>query len=412
MPQNAIIRANGTGDYTTLAAWEAAEQNSDYGSITIGRVDGFFDLGTGFLAISGTWINGAQLEPFDSADGFDGTERQLCGLTSSNTNRAIRGQTSGIILNGLEVYLTSTGTGRTLQGDAVGNITANDCLIHSTASRSIQTVETNNCVLVTMIGSTGNPMTGTCVLNNSSVFTDSTQDMGNAATVTANDTVSVNAGTGADWDAGVTQSNNASTDTTADTLDNIVVADEFVSATPVASGDYRILSTGDLALNGIGAFIQSGGGGGTLTADTGAYLYTGANADLLTSRILTANSGTYNYTGTSVSLVKGLMLNADTGNYTYSGTDVTLTFTPVGAAVLVADSGSYVYTGADIGFNRNRVIIAATGSYSYNGTDIQFIVPGQIWTDKPTVSTTWINQDATVTNWTNQTPTSTIWTDK
>mgnify|MGYP003646834400 CR=1 FL=1 len=75
MPQNAIIRANGTGDYTTIIAWEAAEQSSDYGTITVGRVDGFFDAGASQTIISGTWPNGARLEPFDPADAFDGTER-------------------------------------------------------------------------------------------------------------------------------------------------------------------------------------------------------------------------------------------------------------------------------------------------------------------------------------------------
>jgi large exoprotein involved in heme utilization and adhesion len=58
----------------------------------------------------------------------------------------------------------------------------------------------------------------------------------------------------------VTQSNNASTDATADTLTNIVVADNFVSTTPLTSGDYRIKSGSPLDTNGIGAFVQSSGG--------------------------------------------------------------------------------------------------------------------------------------------------------
>lgn len=41
MPQNAIIRADGTGDYTSPIAWEAGEQSSNYGSIAVGRLDGF-----------------------------------------------------------------------------------------------------------------------------------------------------------------------------------------------------------------------------------------------------------------------------------------------------------------------------------------------------------------------------------
>ena len=45
MPQNAIIRADGTGDYTNIIAWQAGENAANYGSETIGRVDGFFDQG-------------------------------------------------------------------------------------------------------------------------------------------------------------------------------------------------------------------------------------------------------------------------------------------------------------------------------------------------------------------------------
>lgn len=140
----------------------------------------------------------------------------------------------------------------------------------------------------------------------------------------------------------------------------------------------------------------------TLTADSGSYSYTGTNAELIRAKILIAASGSYTYTGTSVNLLKGHLLAADSGSYVYTGTDATLIFTPAGSFVLTADTGTYSYTGQDINFNRNRVIIASSGNYTYNGTDIQIILPGQIWTDKPSVST----------NWTNQTKVTTIWTDK
>lgn len=149
-------------------------------------------------------------------------------------------------------------------------------------------------------------------------------------------------------------------------------------------------------------WIDLGGGGISVTVDSGTYLYNGTDVSLITSRILTVNSGTYNYTGTSVNLVRGLVLNADTGNYTYTGADATLTFTPAGAFILTADSGVYAYTGTDINFNRDRVIIASSGTYTYSGTNIQIILPGQIWTDKPTVSTTWTNQAQTITIWTDK----------
>ncbi len=145
-----------------------------------------------------------------------------------------------------------------------------------------------------------------------------------------------------------------------------------------------------------------GGGGVTVTAESGTYLYTGTDANLLVSRIMQASSGSYTYTGTSINLLKGYVLTAQSGSYSYLGQDVTLTYTPVGANILIADSGSYALTGTNINFNRDRVMIASSGSYLYQGTDIQITLPGQIWTDKPSVAT----------NWTNQTNVTTIWTDK
>lgn len=145
-----------------------------------------------------------------------------------------------------------------------------------------------------------------------------------------------------------------------------------------------------------------GGGGVTVTAESGTYLYAGTDANLLVSRIMQASSGSYTYTGTSINLLKGYVLTAQSGSYSYLGQDVTLTYTPVGANILIADSGSYVLTGTNINFNRDRVMIASSSSYLYQGTDIQITLPGQIWTDKPSVAT----------NWNNQTNATTIWTDK
>lgn len=150
------------------------------------------------------------------------------------------------------------------------------------------------------------------------------------------------------------------------------------------------------------AWLELGGGGISVTAESGTYLYTGTDAQLLTTRILKADSGAYLYTGTTVSLLKGFVLPANSGSYSYLGQGATLTYTPVGAFILTADSGGYAYTGSNINFNRDRVIIANSGTYIYNGTDIQIILPGQIWTDKPSAST----------NWNNQTNVTTIWTDK
>ena len=283
MPQNAIIRANGTGDYTTPQAWEAAEQNSDYGSITTGRLDGFFDVGGTTLEFNGAWVNGARLEAFDSADGFNGVIRSLCGIQS--TVRTIRNRAHNIELEGLEVISTSASLpayGNTTGG---GDFSVLNCLFKSVFSESIIASTTAGSGIVNCVLDSTRGYRPPIKLVNSSVFADSASSVGTSSSAgTADNTVTVNLQSGACYRGTITQSNNASTDTTADTLDNIVIANEFVSATPVASGDYRILSTGDLASNVIGAFIQSGGGGisGTIT-ETGPSFTEAVSATLTAS---------------------------------------------------------------------------------------------------------------------------------
>ena len=153
------------------------------------------------------------------------------------------------------------------------------------------------------------------------------------------------------------------------------------------------------------AWVDLGGGGAsTLVADSGGYTYTGTAATLTVpvSSTLAADTGGYSYTGANAALFKGSVLNTDTANYTYSGTDVTLTYTPAGTNLLAPDAGNYSYSGGDITFSRNRVIITSSGNYTYSGSGVSIILPGQIWTDKPTAVTTYTNKPAATTNWTDK----------
>ena len=85
------------------------------------------------------------------------------------------------------------------------------------------------------------------------IFCNTTSSVGsNGGSIT--NTVVVNALSGQCIRSGVTQSNNATTDSSGDTLANIVIADNFVSSDPVGDGDYRIKSGSDLDTNGIGLF--------------------------------------------------------------------------------------------------------------------------------------------------------------
>lgn len=380
MPQNAIIRADGTGDYTTIIAWEAAEQSADYGAVTVGRVDGFFDQGTAGLNIGGTWPNGAKLEAFNSADAFDGTERQLCGLTTSNGQGLRLQLTTSFATDGLEIYGTAaSGTSRAYRDDQSASVRdIKNTLIKSTNGRICQNgTGFVNSVLVTLGGGSG-VFFGTVDLNNSSIFTNVNVD--NIPT-SATNCVSYNAGTGADWGGATTQTNCASVDATATAFPSIVIADEFIDLTPITSGDYRIKSGGTLATNSIGAFIQVSGG---ITALNQSYFnkLIGRNdmkkniaGQSIGAQMITISDGS-NFTGSVSVFVTidngtqaaggGSVVHEGNGYHSYSptqaetnGDHVSFTFTGTGAF----SSNTQVYTNFPQSVDNNTEILA-------NGTAI------------------------------------------
>jgi hypothetical protein len=263
MPQNAIIRADGTGDYTTIIAWAAAEGGSNYGAVTVGRVDGFFDQGSSSLFLSGSAPNGLKLEAFNSAIAFDGTQRNLCGLRCSSSTRAVDFATStDITIDGLEiVYDGTSGTDRCLEDSSSGTYTLiNSLVVVESESRIyIGNFVFTDTVIVSEAVSSFTSNGAASTYSGCNVFGQNSNDMlGNSDTST--NTVVYNSGSGADFGGSSTQTNTASSDTTASTLTNIVIADNFVSTTPIASKDYRIKSGSPLDTNGIGSFVQVSSG--------------------------------------------------------------------------------------------------------------------------------------------------------
>ncbi len=259
MPQNAIIRADGTGDYTSLQAWEAAEQSANYGTITVGRVDGFFDVGSSQFIIGGSWTNGARLECFNISSGFNGVERQLCGMTGSSTFATLRTTIAVWQVEGLEVYNTSTGGAHRQTSVTPTAISVNNTIFKSLNGASALDAPAGASNVTNSVLASQRTYNNAISGSNVTLFGNSTSAIGGSGASTLSDTVSVNLSTGACFRNSVTQNNNASSDGAADALINIVIADNFVDPNPTVNGDYRILSGSDLATNGIGAFIQSGG---------------------------------------------------------------------------------------------------------------------------------------------------------
>jgi len=400
MPQNAIIRADGTGDYTSLFAWEAAEQGSNYGSRTIGRVDGFFDNGSTQFDLSG-WPNGLGLEPFDPNDGFDGTERKLCGMTST-ASITFRTRAIDYKITGLEIYNTGTGVAVWSTSTPTG-IDAEDCLFKSenandavVPSSSI-TPGYTNCVLVAPRGYRA-PVN----LNKCSIFANSTSTVGTSSSAgIINDSVTVNELTGICYRPTITQSNNAATDSTADSFDNIVVGDEFESSTPLTSGDYRIKSGGTLATNGVGAFIQGGGGGLSIIGKTSTFTYQSINGGVqLTGQIdITGQTSTYVYNSIdgSVNLTGNIEISGLTSTYQYQSVDGNVNLT--GDLLIQGQTSSYVYqsVNASVTLTGNIEVIGSISNVNYQAINATVEIGSQLNIIGQTSTFNYQSIDATVT---------------
>jgi len=364
MPQNAEIAASG-GDYTSDVAWGAAEQDSDYGAPTVGRVNGDITRAVQYTH-TGTWTNGARLEAF--SNDFDGdtnsTHPRIISTAGINHTR----NTSGTTLEIAGIGIVSGSSSFTLDVRATAGsiINTDGAYIEHTNNSMVLNQDTGSMTLTnTVVNSTG-----TGRVSNDSGITFESSTIFSARTLagvlnsgTANDTVVYAPDANSCYAAGVTQSNNASSDATADTLDNITLS-EFVDSDPVANGNFKIAAGSDLDTNSIGAFIQTAGGE-TLIVDSGTFTISGTAIPLFASFNTSAESGSYSLAGTDVTLQAVTGLIVDSGSYNLTGTDVGLIF----GYSITAETAAYTLIGTSQLLRADINISANTGAYSLLGTE-------------------------------------------
>jgi len=136
-----------------------------------------------------------------------------------------------------------------------------------------------------------------------------------------------------------------------------------------------------------------------IDTQSGSFLTSGQDVDLLVNRVLSseggsylttfndstlvyntagqytivANNGAFNTTGSNVSLLRGRNLSANTGDFTYTGQDVNL----LAGRKIQALSGNYTTTGQDVSFLYNRVIISQSGDFITTGYNVSLLYSGQ-----------------------------------
>ena len=153
----------------------------------------------------------------------------------------------------------------------------------------------------------------------------------------------------------------------------------------LSAGRYVAGDSGTYAYTGAGAGILVGYG---LVADGGSYAVTGAAAQLLLAAHIASDTGSYALTGSTAGLLFGARIASDSGAYTVTGATAELSrgahiasdagayaYTGSDAALtygsdntLVADAGGYTYTGADAALQADRDLAADSGAYAYTGT--------------------------------------------
>jgi hypothetical protein len=384
MPQNAIIRADGTGDYTTIIDWIAAEGSSNYGAVTVGRVDGFFDQGSSALFLSGTAPHGLKLEAFSTSIAFDGTQRNLCGLKSTANNRGVDFLTSSDIeIDGLEIiYDGSSGTHRALEDSGSGTYTLRNCLVLVEAGTRIfiNTFSFIDCAIVSKSANSTTSNGATSNFTGCNIFGQNVQDILGNSDVSTN-TVVYNTGSGADFGGSGTLSNTASSDNTASTLTNIVIADNFVSTTPIATKDYRILSGSPLDTNGIGSFVQTSSGI-TVTATLGTITYTSQDTTVAVTGTINTNAtlGTISYSSNDavVGLTGGIDVTATLGTISYSSNNTSIAVTGSVDVVTTLGTISYSSNNTTVSVGGAVSVQSTLGTISYTSNDVSIELAGTV----------------------------------
>lgn len=191
-----------------------------------------------------------------------------------------------------------------------------------------------------------------------------------------------------------------------------------------------IYPSGSFLLNGREVGLNTGN---TITAESGAYIFTGTTADTETrtdaanvlldrNYAIVANNATYTLSMQSADLMKGFGIGAETGTYTVTYNDINASVrfaAPSGSFLMFGqpafkgvgesfEAGSFTVTTQDATLSYGRNIYPVTHGYSLTGHDVTFrgffnpFVTEETYTEEDVaVVETWTEQDVPVsTTWT------------
>tara|TARA_R110000764_G_scaffold43004_1_gene96670 strand:+ start:393 stop:1697 length:1305 start_codon:yes stop_codon:yes gene_type:complete len=381
MPRVSLV-GNGHGgseDYATLPLWWAAESAIDYGSQIEAQCLG--DCGSTIL-FSGTTPHSYSV--YTKGILYDGAnESSLAVMTRLDI------ESPGTVKH---IEITRASASDTLKINAE-DVIVEFCRIKNptTASNSVE-IEgffTNsivrNCVVsgATSVVQAANNLG--CKVLNCTVFGGTSFGF-NASSGTqemfVENTFSFNNG-GSDFDsANLTLTNSASEDSTG-TITGYTSA-ELVN---FATNDFRTKSTSFLATAGsggtfIGAFLEAGGGGISVTGDTAAFDFTAlaGTVDLTGEILVTGSTASFDYSAISgaIDLTGQLLVTGQTANFDYIALPGTIDLT--GEIIVTGSTANFDYTGENGVIELGAVInvVGQTANFDINGVNAEVSLTGEI----------------------------------
>ena len=136
---------------------------------------------------------------------------------------------------------------------------------------------------------------------------------------------------------------------------------------------------------------SSGGGGYTLTCDSGSFSYTGTAANLERGYLVSAESGAFTWSGTDAGLTAERKVTAESGSFSVAGTDTGL----LKDSALSAESGSFTWTGTPASLERHYTLTAESGSFPWTGSPATLSKSGSTYTLTADAGVyEWIGSDA------------------
>ena len=381
------IKSSG-GDYTSLSAWEAAEQADitglgpsiaecyDVDDTTPTTISGWTTTASDYIEIIAA--TAARCNGSTRAQTTD-TYR----LSGSNGNGQLRIAEDYVRVSGIEIKSTGAQPALEFPVSSIGSpsdIRIEDCvLITSDSSASTDyavrateaglTLLMRNCLVV-------GKRRGTDTRNSTAVTIDHCIFFGDGASLglvsdtelTCTNTYVGEYATQDFWTGGASPSgsHNASADTTATTdytssLTSKAAADQFVSPSITDSTfDFSLKSGNDLEGAGTGSITNDiAGNAYGSPSDIGCFAPVGGS-----TYTLTAETGAYSLGSDAVNLTYDRVLSADAQTYTLGSDAVNLTYSTVGSYTLTADVAAYSLGSDSANLLYDPLLSAGTATYT------------------------------------------------